>query len=206
MLTFNLGTTYAGTAPNGSAPWLTAVFSDTGSPGVVQLTLTATNLNGTEDVDNWGFNINPSLDSQLANLKFTHISGGIATGIDLQADNSKGKLKEGPSFGYDINFDLGQGTNSVMKPTDTSVYDLKGITGLSADSFNFPSQGSGPAGNFFSAAHVQNTGSDFGSSGWIGAGGGTLVPEPENVGLILAGLAFAGFALVKRYFHKPGTI
>ena len=189
----NLGTSYSGTPPNGAAPWLTATFADQGL-NLVRLTLTATFLNGSEDVKEWGFNINPALNASLGSLTFTHISGATAAAFSKSVDN----INEGPSHDYDFQFDWGSGSNSVFTAGVSSVYDLGGISGLNANSFNFASNGSG--GHYFSAAHVQNTGSDFEGSAWIGAPGSVIstVPEPTHAGLLMLGVALLGSVAVRR--------
>ncbi len=191
-ITFQLGNAYSGPNPSGSAPWLTAEFKDIGTD-LVQLTMTATNLVSSEDVKQWGFNINPTLEASLASLTFAHISGVTAASINKGADGSN----EGPSHDYDFQFNWGSGSNSVFVAGVTSVYNLSGIAGLTANSFDFASEGGSPS--FYSAAHIQQIPVTSGAnSAWIGSSGPSPVPEPTSVGLFLAGAALAGVVFAKK--------
>ena len=60
------------------------------------------------------------------------------------------------------------------------IYDISGISGLSAADFAFLSEHDGSPGVFYGAAHVQRIPSDP-TSGWVGAS----VPEPSAQFLFL---------------------
>lgn len=190
---FALNNSYSGGPPSGSGPWLTATFEDIGAD-LVKLTMTATNLVGSEDVRQWGFNINPTLEASLASLTFTHISGVTAASIDVGADASN----EGPSHGYDFQFNWGSGSNSVFVAGVSSVYNLGGISGLNANSFNFASEGGAPS--FFTAAHIQQIPGAGDDSAWIGSGASrNVVPEPSAVSwLLAAGVILASLVVARR--------
>lgn len=66
-LVLGLNTEFSGgTAPSGTAPWITATFDDSfGGPNTVRLTMSANNLVGTENVKGWYFNFDPALNPTL---------------------------------------------------------------------------------------------------------------------------------------------
>src|SRR3989304_4714051 len=85
IITLNADTEISGgTSPVGVPPWLTASFNDNNSQGTVSLTLTATNLTGTEFVSGWYLNLDPSLDP--TNLQFNNlaVSSGSFTNPSIQ--------------------------------------------------------------------------------------------------------------------------
>ena len=108
MLTFDHNIEFSGaTAPAGTSPWITATFDDSfGGANTVRLTMSATNLVGTEFIDDWLFNFDTSLN--LASLNFAYISGQAAnnvnTGVDAFQADGDGK--------FDIEFDFPPPTRS----------------------------------------------------------------------------------------------
>lgn len=192
-LVIELNTEYSGAAaPNGSAPWARATFTDKGG-GVVGLVLECLLQDPTEFMAKangnagWCFNLDPALSP--GNLTFTN----VGTGADRTASSIQtgvNAFQAGPDRWYDIVFQFGQ---SGLKGGDIARYDLSiSGGGLLASSFDYVTM-NGPVGmtGFHSSAHVQGIGSPSsgqGGSGWVG--GGTVQPIPlPSAGVIgLAGL------------------
>ena len=189
IVTIGLNTTYSGTSPAGSTPWITATFIDV-SPNTVQLTMTANNLTGSEFVSGWYFNLTPSLDP--INLTFTGVNTG-AVGTTL-ITNSTDCCKPDGDGQFDIRFDFPTAGDSGRFNTGESVVYNIYSTGLSASSFN--AYNTPKVGNpfFTSAAHIQ----DGTSSGWIAATTATVVPEPISSTLFVIGGALLGFRSIRK--------
>jgi hypothetical protein len=177
------------TPPVGVSPWLTATFDDEGTPGTVKLTLTATNLTGSEFVSGAYFNLNTSY-SALTDFS---ISAPTKTGtfndptIDLGIDAFKA---DGDGL-YDFRLNFAQGPPSGRFGVGDSVeYTVTGIGAaagvLVADDFKFLSLPDGGHGPFYVAAHIQGIGPAGSASGWITA------PEPASWLLALGMIAIAG--------------
>jgi hypothetical protein len=82
ILSFDLDTEISGaTPPAGATPWLSATFDDSGTPGSVELTLTAVNLTGTEFVSVWLFNLDPSLNPALLTFSAPLKTGTFTTPV-----------------------------------------------------------------------------------------------------------------------------
>jgi hypothetical protein len=173
----------AGTPPAGTAPWITATFDDSfGGPNTVRLFLTAPNLVGTENVKEWNFNFDPSLDPTLLSFSVVGVPGSVPNAINTGVDAFQA---DGDGM-YDIQFDFPPPPGSFaarFTTGETVVYDLTYISPISASSFNFFSTPGGGQGTFLSAAHIQMIGAGS-DSGWIG-----VVPEPSTASLFALGLA-----------------
>lgn len=182
----NLSTTFSGTSPVGSAPWVTATLDDGGSAGAVTLTISTAGLSGTENVSGFYLNLDPALNA--TSLTFNYVgssTGPAATSIQTGTNSFKA---DGDGY-YDIlfNFPTGSGFNAGQFVT----YTIGGISTLTANSFNYSSnctQGCG-TGTYYAAAHAQNTGVGGSGSGWIGASTQmTPVPLPAAAWLLGSGL------------------
>jgi hypothetical protein len=191
-ITFDLNFEFSGgTSPSGSPPWISATFMDVS--GGVQLTITSLLQSSSEFVGTGGisFNLDPSLNPN--NLTFTYQSGVAASSISTGVDSFKA---DGDGF-FDIRFFW-----PVSPPTarfndsDTAVYLIAGISGLSASSFDFLSETGGGQGTFKAAAHIQGIPSGTGS-GWIGP---VAVPEPGI--LILLGIAMSAIGVAVPFLRK----
>lgn len=197
-ITFNYNTVFSGDTPQGTSPWLTATFADTGTDQVT-LTMTASNLVPDEFVSDFDFNLDPTM--QAMNLTYTNAGGVVASSMNTTTNGSKAA---GDGL-YDIEFlfptasgdRLGVGETAAGS---TSVYTITG-TGLSASSFNFLScqqsdgcQSAGNLGPFYAAAHIQAIpGAD---SGWVAPV--AAIPEPADAAMLAAGLALMAFLARRR--------
>jgi hypothetical protein len=192
---FDFNTEFSGgQAPAGPAPWIIVTFSDTSTPGMVQLTVTTGGLTGNEDISGLYLNINPSL--IVADLAFTSLNSGsgkiAASSIQLGED----AFKADGDGKYDIllNYPTGSGPGT-FNHTVSSSYDItySGSGAFSAASFDFLSTPMGGHGPFLAAAHVLNTtGAGSGGSGWVAPV--SPVPLPAAVWLLISGLGgLAGF-------------
>jgi hypothetical protein len=204
LLTFNYDNEFSGgTAPEGSDPWLTAIFDDDpdGNGTVdtdVRLTLSGSGLTDAEFVTGWYFNLNPAYDPTLLDISNVDVSDvgsvSVDTGVDAFKADGDGK--------YDILFTLSE-SGDRFTSGDSLVFDIGGIGGLTALDFDFLSSPDGGHGPFLSAAHVQGIGPSNGLSGWINPTTSdnpdiTEVPEPASLLLLASGLAASGRHLRKR--------
>lgn len=186
-----------GTAPEASAPWITATIADV-APDTVRLTLDATHLTGSEFVSVWSFNVAGANGatgwSSLSNLTASSDADIATTGIEYGDDAFKA---DGDGY-FDIRFTWG---NGQFTAGENAWFEFTS-SGLTADDFNDLSLGSGnsPSG-LVSAAHVQSIG-QAGQSGWITGTPTTTVtneaPIPGALMLASAGLGIVGFVRRRR--------
>ena len=82
--TFLLGTSVTGTSPAGSPPWITAVLSETSTPGTLNLTLDAPGLLPGEFMSGFYMNYSPvsAGSSSLSGLTFNVVS---SSGVTMNA-------------------------------------------------------------------------------------------------------------------------
>jgi hypothetical protein len=187
--TVNVNQVFTGATPDGSPPWLVAVFTQTGTnTGTLVLTshLTGTDfLQGLESSHaavGWAFYLDQSVSAltctsgTCGNSNSGFNAGGFNTGPVGDIFNL--------GFGWDVHNRFGAG--------DTATYDLTFDNPLSGDPFVANGDG------WSSVAHVQGIGPN-GDSGWIVSGGTVVVPEPSELGLFgLGALVIGLFAGLRR--------
>jgi len=199
-MNFNNSFSDGGAPPQGSAPWLVAVFQDT-TTNHVSLTLTAPNLTtnkgNIENAEAWYFNSTTA-------LTIAH-TGGTATYTGAAAFSVDAYKADGDGW-YDfvLNFQTG---DSGFTQGETATFDLTG-TGLTAA--NFLSQ-SNPLGGgstpYYAAAHIQSTGANGNGSAWV-APQVSSVPNEEPPPVVplppgaWAGTCLLGLLGITRWRHE----
>ncbi len=174
-LNITYGNVFSGTTPAGSAPWLTAVFTDDSS-GTVQLTLSGAGLSDSDYVSGWYFNVidgvNPS------DLTFTPESQtGTFTSSASAALNN---FKADGSGKYDIMFGF---SNGVFTGGDSITYTIGGVAGLDASDFDAVCCKSAGIGPFLSAADIKFSDQ---SDNWVyGVDPPSSVPDNSETILLL---------------------
>jgi len=124
--------------PSG-APAMAAFFSDS-TPGQVQLTIDAVNLNGNNTLNSLCFNFNPNLDATSLIFTQTGSVGGVSGKVSAANDSYKAG---GGSGKFDIDFLFGPD----FVTGDSVTYFITGFSNLSVNDFLFletPSAGRTP--------------------------------------------------------------
>jgi hypothetical protein len=188
---FDYDISFGQTAPDGASPWMTAVFEDGGSSGIVDLTITVGTV-GIADVDEIYFNLNPLLNATQLQISRTGGTGPTNAAINKAGGWNLGTnafQADGDGI-YDLWLELppppGQQAER-FSAGETLVFAISGIGSLTADDFNYLAEPGGGNGPFYTAAHVLSTGGG-GSSDWIAA-----VPIPAAVWLFGSGLGLLGW-------------
>ena len=180
---YQFGNIITGTAPAGPAPWVDALFEDV-TPGTVRLTISNVGLTGSETEDMVYFNLNPSL--VPTSLSFTYV--GSSGSFDLPAISGSANAYKADGDGYfDIMFAFStDGQDHRFRAGQSVTYLISDIPTLTVADFGYLSFDGGGAGQFYTAAHIQQIGGQY--SGWLGSSVGTLVSEPSStVFCLLAG-------------------
>lgn len=199
----NLDTVFAGSVPDGAAPWLTATFTSNVGDHSGTLTLLS-NTSGSDFLQ--------GLNSKNSTIGWTFYLSQAPTGINctsgICADNgaawSSGGFNSGPVPGV-FNLAFGWSSGHRFESGDSAVYDLTFANALTGAPFVLN------ASDWMSAAHVQ--GITGGCSGWIVSGTGAAqggspcttdpvrVPEPAEPGMFGFGLLLMGLlvGLRQRY-------
>lgn len=204
-VTYDFGQVSGGSAPAGTPPWVSAVFTDVGMPvDTVQLTLSAGNLAGSAYVSCWYFNIDSTVNPTA--LQFT---AGASTGSFTGPTISTGanSFKAGPDGKFDILFAFNSAGDDSTRFTggDSVTFTITGISGLTADDFNRLSTSAGGSGAYTSAARIE--GSDC--PAWINPSSttqilgnaddqrGPTVPDASAT-ISLLGVSLAGVEALRR--------
>jgi hypothetical protein len=192
---FDYNNTFSGTSPSGSAPWMTATFSDV-SANTVSLTLSGAGLVGTEYVKGWYFNVNNINPGSLSFAEWSQIgtfqAATISQGTDSYKADGSGK--------YDILFGFATANNNGQRfmSGDAITYIITG-TGLDALDFDALCTASAGMGPFYSAAQVCAIPSN-GQSGWVnptGASNDRAVPDIATT-ILLLGLGLSLLETMRR--------
>ncbi len=201
--------------PDGTGPWLTAVFDDGGLAGSVTLTLTVGDI-GLGDVGSVYLNLDPIVDP--TSLTFAVIGGTGPAAATGSYDPPPGLLANGFQADgdglYDIWFEFPPppGNQAArFNANETLIYTITDTTNtLIANSFNFLSAPSldpnSTKGPFLAAAKVLDTGSstvpcvggDGECSDWI-APPSAVIPVPASVWLFGSALGLLGW--MRRKVH-----
>lgn len=177
---------FSGTPPDGAAPWLNVVVQDI-TPGTIRLSVLNL-LIGPEKLSELYLNLNTSLDP--TSLNFTAVAN--SDGFSLPTiDQGLNAFQAGGGGRYDLRLNFSQSAAAAFTAGEYVIYDVTGITGLTATDFLFPGQSAGGHGPFLAAAHIQaimSSGADdsTSSSGWIAPSEATpyTIPEPNALSLI----------------------
>jgi hypothetical protein len=171
-VTYDFGQVSGGVPPAGTPPWVQAVFTDVGMPAdSVQLTLTAGNLGGGY-VSCWYFNVDSLLNPTALNFAASGSTGSFTSPCVATGAN---RFKAGPDGKFDVLFTFTSTGDDSTRFTsgDSLTYTISGISGLTADSFNWLSTSAGGSGAYPSAAHIQST--DGSCPAWINPSSTTQV-------------------------------
>ena len=192
LLQMDFGTSYGDpfdtdtAAPDGPAPWMTAVFDDGDIAGSVTLTLTVAGTVGDATVSAVYFNlVDDSISLGIVESGGTGpLANGITSGSNIASADGSGL--------YDIYIDLpppdtspGPGTD-YFEAGETLVYTITGA-GITVDSFNAWSEDIDTTGPFIASAKFQSTGTGV-QSDWVG-----VVPIPAAVWLFGSALGALGW-------------
>lgn len=199
--TLNLNTVYAGYTPDGPAPWLTAVFTQTGdSTGTLTLT---SHLDGSPDfvqgangVTGWAFYLNSSLTS------IVYSSGDQADTIWYPFIGQQGPVPGTFNLGF------GWTSQNRFSGSDSVTYSLTFASPLSTTPFVANQYG------WSSYSHVQGIIGTTSCSGYIVSGSGAIgntygscsaihVPEPKALGMFGFGVLLIGVFASLRYRYRP---
>lgn len=200
-LSLNLDTVVSGTTPAGSAPWLNATFTSLNA-NTIQLTMSAVNLQGSEFVSNWSFNVVSS--QNINNLTFTPVispppsSNTVTTGTQSVSGSQTIQVDGGGKYSVQFSFPTSNGTNSRFVNGATAVVDITGAN-INPSIFDLSSIPGGN-GSFFSIAHIQSIGPQGADSAFVGSTG--AVPEPSTYLILGSMLGFVILASRKLGFKR----
>jgi len=189
---------FGGAPPQSTPPWVLSEFSTAGA-GEVELTISALNLFGGENLRMLYLNLNP--DHNPKHLDFAVLGGtGMFATPTFQA--GKNAFKAGGDGYYDvlITFPTDLDDQSRFTAGDSITIGVTGIPSLTASDFSFLSNPAGGYGPFYAAAHIQRIGENS-DSGWIyPADGPHVVPVPEPASGVLMGAAVL-LLLARRFWN-----
>jgi hypothetical protein len=175
-ISIGINQSYNGTAPHSSTtPWINTVFQDIG-PNTVRLTITAPHLTSghlanPEFLKSLYLNFNDAKD--VTALDFTPVYGlwhGLSPVYSLDLSQNNFQASTGGYYSILLGFQT-KGVPSQFNQGDVVVFDITTTqpdTSLSSLDFAYESE-PGTAGSFYSAALIQNTGSNNKQSDWAGS-------------------------------------
>jgi hypothetical protein len=180
--TITLNELINGTAPDGSAPYITLDFSNDGANSVL---LTITNHMPTQDfTPDLLFNV-----TGVSSMSFTHESGIVAASTSFGSTSGGASMHAG-TFDAEMTYATSNGSGRLAGG-DSSVYLLTGTGLVDTD---FDAMSTGTQGGWLSAAKTQ--GYTNGGSGTVG-GPPSGTPEPFTLALGAFGVGL-GFIRSRR--------
>lgn len=194
MVTLEFSVSFGETPADGPSPWLTAVFDDEGSPGSVNLSITAAPTLGDADVTELYFNLDPTSGIDPGDLVFTEVDTAAVGAVVIQAGTDA--YQAGGDGSYDIWFDIPTGDEALrLNAGETIEFTITAadLTAMDFYDLSAPGEGEGNPGPFLAAAHIQSTGVDQLGSDWVAA-----VPIPAAIWLFASSLGMLGYAARRR--------
>ena len=182
IVTYDVNTAFSGAQSAGTAPYVRLVFDDEATPGFVRMTASAPGLEPAEWVARISLNLDPALDvTQLTFSNYEILSGTLLQPLAFLGTDEF-EAGGGGQFDWELRFAVsGGGQTRRFNQGESFRFDLSGIAGLNANSFNFPSAPPAPNGQQLLAVQIQNIGPDA-------LEGYHTIPEPATGALVLVGL------------------
>jgi hypothetical protein len=183
VVTYDVNTAFSGATSAGTAPYIRLEFDDEAVPGSVRMTASAPGLDPTEWVARIHLNMDPALDvTQLTFSNYEILAGNLLQPLAfLGADQFEA---DGGGF-YDVEFQFavsGGGFSRRFNQGESFRFDLGGIPGLNANSFNFVSAPPAASGQHVMSTLIQGIGPDL-------LEGYHTVPEPTASALVLIAMS-----------------
>jgi hypothetical protein len=193
---YNIDTLVEGSTPLNSGPWLTASFMDTGE-NKVQLKLSGPGLTGKENVRQWYFNADQSVNPASLHIKPTFVSSG--TPIPAVQTNVKGFSVENGGY-YTIQITFPASDSGQFTADSSVIFDITSTEPLKASLFNVLKIPQDSKTSYYTAAQILGVGENGKDNAWIGSttGGAAPVPEPSMYFIITSFIAMAIFIRYRR--------
>ena len=189
-LVYNLDTSFAGTTPEGTTPWLVATFNQYRA-NEVDVTLTATGLVGSEFLSAWYFNYSGS-----SPITVSQNGGPLPASISV-GSNAYEAVLGGKSDGkFDVLVQFPTSGPGTFTNGLTEYLAIQGA-GIRESMFSALSSG-GTSPDGFTAACVQS----IGTTGGSGLVTDTPISTADPLSLWLLGSGVLGLGTIRRRFGK----
>ena len=189
-LVYNLDTSFAGTTPEGTTPWLVATFNQYRA-NEVDVTLTATGLVGSEFVSAWYFNY-----SGASPITVTQNGGSLPATVSV-GSNAYEAVLGGKSDGkFDVLVQFPVSGPDVFTSGLTEYFAIRG-SAIKESMFSALSSG-GTSPDGFTAACVQS----IGTTGGSGLVTDTPIATPDPLSVWLLGSGLLGLGAIRKRFGK----
>jgi hypothetical protein len=181
-VTYDVNTAFSGALSAGSAPFVRLEFDDGAVPDGVRMTTSAPGLNPAEWIARINLNLDPAFDAtQLTFANFEIHSGTMLQPVAFLGTDLF-EAGGGGLFDFELQFAVsGGGLTRRFNQGESFSFDLGGIPGLNANSFNFASAPPAANGVPLMSMLVQGIGPDA-------LEGFHTIPEPGAALLALAAL------------------